>query len=247
MPALISYTQPLLLVFLVIGFSGLLRRRLSTRTQRILLAAGLGGIFLISWPPVEWLLALPLELPYRRVVMPEAPADAIVVLAGSGDPAHVELPVHIPGPDSYARCRYAAWLHQNWRPVPVVVSGGTHNPKRPPIATVMAGVLRVEGVPNDLIVEESRSRNTRENAAYTAALLRQKGIRQIALVVDAASMLRAELCFRKEGISVVPVPMGQRSGSFPTDLLPSAASIRGNEVTLHESLGLVWYKLRRWI
>ena len=212
-----------------------------------MLLTGLGGLFLVSWPPVEWLLALPLEFPYREVNPPREPADAIVVLAGGGDPANTELPVQIPGPGTYARCRYAAWLYHNWRPVPVVLSGGTHSRRRLPVATLMAHVLQSEGVPSHHVIEENRSTNTKQNAVLTAELLRQKNIRRIALVVDADSMLRAELCFRKEGIVVVPVPMGQRTRGIPDDLLPSAASIRGNEITLHEALGLIWYKLRGWI
>ena len=244
---LLTYTEPLLFVFLLIGIAGLFIRRFTSRWPRILLAIGLCGIFLVSWPPVEQLCALLLEFPYRGMKQrPSGNADAIVVLAGSGDPAHPELPVQIPGPGSYARCRYAAWLYQNWRAVPVVVSGGTHRKDRLPVATIMARVVRVEGVPAESIFEEQTSRNTKENAVYTAEILRKMGIREIALVVDADSMLRAELCFRKEGITVIPAPIGFRSvGSV--SLLPSWGAIRGNEVTLHEVLGLAWYKVRGWI
>jgi uncharacterized SAM-binding protein YcdF (DUF218 family) len=72
-------------------------------------------------------------------------------------------------------------------------------------------------------------------------------IGEIVLVVDADSMLRAELCFRREGIAVAPAPLGHRSVDAPAGFLPSWGSIRGNEVTLHESLGLLWYKMRGWI
>ena len=110
----------------------------------------------------------------------------------------------------------------------------------------MARVVRAEGVPAESIFEEQTSRNTKENAVFTAEILRKMGIREIALVVDADSMLRAELCFRKEGITVIPTPLGFRS-EVSVSLLPSWGAIRGNEVTLHEVLGLAWYKVRGWI
>jgi uncharacterized SAM-binding protein YcdF (DUF218 family) len=115
------------------------------------------------------------------------------------------------------------------------------------MAAVMAHSLRSEGVPPEHIVEENRSANTKENAGFTAELLRKMNIREIALVVDADSMLRAELCFRKQGIAVVPAPFGHRSREFPSGIIPSWGAIRGNETTLHELLGLAWYKLRGWI
>jgi uncharacterized SAM-binding protein YcdF (DUF218 family) len=112
---------------------------------------------------------------------------------------------------------------------------------------MMSHVLHAEGVPHTRIFEENASTNTKENAQFTAKLLRGMGIRDIALVVDADSMLRADLCFRVEGITVIPVPLGHRSLGWPSSLLPSWAAIRGNEITLHETLGLIWYKARGWI
>jgi len=244
----INYSQPLLSIFLAAGFAGLLGRRLTNRMRRSILIFSVSALFLVSWPPIEWLLALPLEFRYRTLTRPTPGAgEAIVVLAGGGDPAYPELPVNIPGPSSYARSRYAAWLYRNWRAVPIVVSGGTHRNDRLPVSATMARVLLTEGVPAERVLEESRSKNTKENATFTAAMLRPMGVRRIALVVDADSMLRAHLCFRKEGIEVVPFPLGHRSMGWPDGVIPSAASIRGNEVTLHEALGIVWYKLRGWI
>ena len=242
----LTYTEPLLSVFLATGFIGVVAVRLPRRWRRLLVGVSLTGLLLVSSPAVEALLALAVEFPYRSVRRPERHAEAIVVLAGSGDPAYVGLPVSIPGPGSYARCRYAAWLYGNWRAVPIVVSGGTNRTDRPAVASLMAHVLRSEGVPPEKIVQEAESRNTYENALFTAGILHGRGIREVLLVVDADSMLRAELCFRKQNIGVVPAPMGHRA--VPNfDLMPSWGAVRGNEITLHELLGLAWYKFRGWI
>jgi uncharacterized SAM-binding protein YcdF (DUF218 family) len=108
----------------------------------------------------------------------------------------------------------------------------------------MAALLVQDGVPRADILLEGRSLNTWENALYSAEVLRAAGLRRIVLVVDADSMLRAELCFRKQGFDVIAAPVRHRSIGFaPNDLMPSWQALRRNEVTLHELLGLAWYKL----
>ena len=57
-----------------------------------------------------------------------------------------------------------------------------------------------------MIWTEERSRSTHENAVFGAEILRQHEIGRIALVIEARSMLRAESCFRKQGITVVAAP-----------------------------------------
>ncbi len=68
----------------------------------------------------------------------------------------------------------------------------------------MRELLRQEGVPDSQIWTEDHSHTTHENAVYSAELLRRNGITQIVLITDAQSMLRAELCFRKEHLTVIP-------------------------------------------
>jgi uncharacterized SAM-binding protein YcdF (DUF218 family) len=99
-----------------------------------------------------------------------------------------------------------------------------------------------------MIWTERRSRSTHENAAYGAAILREHGIGTILLVTEAKDMLRAELCFKKEGLAVIPYPLSLRNMEHPLDeLIPNSKAIARNERTLHETLGLGWYWLRGWI
>ena len=74
----------------------------------------------------------------------------------------------------------------------------------------MREMLERDGIPETMIWTEERSRSTYENAVYGAEVLRSHGITTIALVVEAQSMLRAEACFRKQGITVVPAASGYR-------------------------------------
>jgi uncharacterized SAM-binding protein YcdF (DUF218 family) len=148
---------------------------------------------------------------------------------------------------TYGRCRYAAWLHHNWRRLPIVVSGGSRYVNLT-YASAMAQLLAAEDVPVESIWQEKMSQNTYENAKFTAELLGKRQIRTVVLVVEADSMLRAEKCFRKQGIHVVPAPFAHRVPSLKIgELIPSWTAVRRNERTLHELGGLVWYKLRGWI
>ena len=112
----------------------------------------------------------------------------------------------------------------------------------------MARLLESEGVAQNLILQEDRATNTHENAVYSAKLLRANRIGTVVLVTDAKAMLRAELCFRKEGVPVIPYPVGLRSFKFSLlDLVPRWQAIKGNSDTLHEFLGLLRYRWAGWI
>jgi len=170
------------------------------------------------------------------------------VLSEAVDPPHFETPVALPGRDTYVRCHYAAWLYQHWRALPVLASGGGSGPDGPPFSLAMRDLLIAEGIPASHIWTEERSQTTHENAAMSAAMLRARGVRTIALVVDGPSMLRAQRCFEHEGMIVVPAPVELRQlGAWNEEWIPSWKAIYRNEATLHEALGLAWYRLHGWI
>ena len=164
-------------------------------------------------------------------------------------PPRPTLPDALPGPATYLRCRRAAWLFMNWNDLPILVCGGhLLEEGQPSAASLMRQLLLREGIPEDRIWVEERSRSTYENALYASAFLRSKGIRRIALVTEAYHMLRAERSFRKQGLEVVPAPVGFRGPVFDLrSLLPSPVPIQRNAASLHEWLGLAWYRLRGWI
>jgi uncharacterized SAM-binding protein YcdF (DUF218 family) len=239
----ISYTEPILAACFVLAVLGWIRLRRDGR-YGILLAA-LVLLFLVSWPPADWLLSRPLEARYPIRPFSSEAVEAIVVLSESVEPPHYERPFALPGGATLERCAYAAWIHQRWPHLPVLASGGG-TPL--PASRAMADLLRGAGVPQSLIWTEERSASTYQNALFSAEILRRHGIRRIALVVNAKSMPRAEACFRKQGISVAPAPSSfSQLGANSDDLLPGWRAVRRNEETLHEMLGMAWYWLRGWI
>ena len=236
-----SYTQPLLAILSTLGVAGLIRRKPALGWAAVL------GFLLVSWSPVEWLLSRPLEAPYppqRFQAPPEV--QAIVVLSSAVEEAVPERPFPLPDRGTFSRCEFAAWIHRTWPRLPVLASGG--GGQTPPLSDYMRELLIRAGVPDSMIWTEGRSRNTHESAVYSAELLREHGIREIALVIDARSMFRAAASFRKQGMEVVPAPSAFRKwDGFSEELLPGWRSIARNETTLHEVGGILWYRLHGWI
>lgn len=236
------YTEPLISLCLAILVLGLFRAR--HRFGFGLIAAGTAGLFLISWWPVAWLVSRPLEARYSRQATPRGDAEVIVVLSGRVEAPAPELPVARVAEDTYKRCFYASWLHKNWRPLPVLAAGG--GSRR--YADTMAGLLKEQGVPAPLVWVEDRSGSTHASAVRVAEILRQRGIRRIALVTEAYHMQRSERSFRKQGLEVIPAPCSFRTFQFNVgQFLPNWNPIAYNEVALHEYVGLLAYWIRGWI
>jgi uncharacterized SAM-binding protein YcdF (DUF218 family) len=235
-----SYTQPLLATLSLLALAALVWRK-----PRLGWAA-LIGFFLVSWPPVEWLLSRPLEAPYPvRPVQIPAGVQAIVVLSSAVEEPTPERPFPLPDHETFARCEFAAWIERQRPELPVLASGG--GVQTPSLSASMREQLRRAGVPDAQIWTEDRSRNTYESAVYSAQILRRRGVQRVALVVDARSMWRAAACFRRQGIEVSPAPWAFRRWKGVAELLPGWRSILGNERTLHELTGILWYRLHGWI
>jgi uncharacterized SAM-binding protein YcdF (DUF218 family) len=219
---------------------------LRTRFQagKYLGIAALVGLFFWSWPPATALFSGSLERRYS-FDPPIGDAGAIVVLGASVYPPDASQPEQLPRFGTFVRCRHAAWLYRNWKPLPVVVSGGVDRGKVA-MADVMRQTLVEAGVPAQMIWTEGASRSTYENALFAARMFRSRGIHRIVLVTEAYHMTRAVLCFRKQGLDVIPSACAARYLQFEglwTQFLPSAQMIQYNEESLHEWLALAWYRV----
>jgi uncharacterized SAM-binding protein YcdF (DUF218 family) len=242
----LTYTEPLILLFLLLALAGSLRTR---GAGRKLVWLAVIGLFLVSWPPVEYLMARVLESPYPMVPMPmtSVQPQALVVLASSVRPPTDQRPYATLDGPAYERCERTIWLHSKLN-LPVLICGGMVSGNPEPCSVAMRRYLERAGVPGSQIWTEERSIDTHQNALYGAEILRQHGIERIALVTEARYMTRAAASFRKQGIEVVPAPaLFRKFMGFRNEMLPSWKAIQGNEATLHEFVGLAWYRMRGWI
>src|SRR5262249_22147444 len=89
----------------------------------------------------------------------------------------------------------------------VLVSGGRMGyPNAPALAREMADFIAALGVPKEVIAVEDRSLTTRENALFTAAIVRQWPGKKVLLTSD-CHMRRARAAFAKAGVDTIPAPI----------------------------------------
>jgi len=236
-------------LFLVIAIGLALSRR-RPRAGRIIAGTGLALLAFLSTTGGARLLVAPLENMTAAVQDPErAGAQAIVVLAAGRLRRAPEYDGRdIPDYIGLARLRYAAHL-QRRTGLPILVSGGVGtgdaDARGNSEADSMAAALRDDfGVPVKWL--EGRSRDTAENAAFSAAMLRADGVKRILLVTDAMHMPRASAVFARAGMDVVSAPT-MFFGRQPLSIhawIPSAEGMRRSWYATYELIGIVWYKLR---
>lgn len=227
----------------LLALLGLLLLPRARRLAAIVLFVALGSLYALSTPVVASTLAWSLQA--HPVLAPGSDlraAEAIVVL-GTASVVRDDLGVHTAGGRLLERLRYAASVHRRTG-LPLLVTGGNRRPGRPAEADVMARSLG-----NDFHVGvrfvENRSRNTSENAAYSAALLAPVGITRIVLVTHTSHMARAAGAFEDQGLTVVPAPIGHGFVSLSfTAFLPRASALARSVAATREHLGRVWYGLR---
>jgi uncharacterized SAM-binding protein YcdF (DUF218 family) len=108
-------------------------------------------------------------------------------------------------------------------------------------AEAMRSVLKELGVPEEAVLTEDESRNTRENAAFTRRVLDERGFKKILLVTSALHMQRAMKTFRSVCAEVIPAPTDfevetERSLTL-LDWLPDAGALEGSTRAFKEIVG----------
>ncbi|MFV2055267.1 MAG: YdcF family protein [Thiohalomonadales bacterium] len=228
---------------------GLLLKNKFPRVAGGLVITGIGGLYLLSMPLFTMLLVAPLQniTPLTEQQIQLDKSEAIVVLAAGRRMNAREFGGSdtVP-PLGLERLRYAAWLKRRTH-LPLVLSGGKY--KKEYLlseAQLMRDVLQKEFLVEVNFMEQE-SRNTYENALFTANLLKDIGVTEIFLVTHAWHMKRAVAAFEQQGISVIPAPTAfydiESTSIGPNDFFPRARSLLMSYYAMHEYLGILWYKV----
>jgi len=158
---------------------------------------------------------------------------------------------------------YAAKLYQSGIAEHILLSGGNiewSGSRSTTPAQDMEELLLLMNVPKDVLILQDQSRNTAEDAQFSAAILRERNIEEIILVTSASHMWRSVALFEKQGIKVIPAPTDYsityvRWNALwrPTlqdlliGLVPNAGNLSDVTYVLKEYLGFAVYRVRGWL
>ncbi len=193
------------------------------------------------------LLSVPSALSRDRIAElkadPKARANmAIVVLGGGREKLAPEYGVANLDAEALARLRYGLWLSRETG-IPVAFSGGTGWAQSAGISEAeVASRIAAQEFGRPLKWVEGESRDTRENAVRTTALLRKSEVGRILLVTHGWHMPRARRAFEQSAggaVTVEPAPMGLAvtDESRFLSALPTPHGFARNREVLREWLG----------
>ncbi|MEW5890127.1 MAG: YdcF family protein [Pseudomonadota bacterium] len=221
---------------------GLALLRRQPRLGRLLAGSGLLSLYLLSIPAVTDPLLATLQIapPVKYAQLRDA--QAIVVLGGGRYREAPEYGIDTVNRLTLERLRYGARLART-SGLPLLVSGGAPFGGRPEAEAMAEALAQDFGVPVRWV--ENASRDTRENARFSAALLRREGIARVILVSHAWHMRRALAEFSAAGLQTVPAPTGFVHTTPPGvfDLLPGKPGMSHGYYAVHEWLGILAQRL----
>jgi uncharacterized SAM-binding protein YcdF (DUF218 family) len=221
---------PLLLVLL--AFGGGIAAWWGRRWGGLLAAAAALGLLLLATPQVAGLLVASLE---REVATPAAgpPPEAIIVL-GAEAVRDRDGRFGV-GPLSLERLRAGAALHRATG-LPLLVTGGRLEPEGTPLAALMAASL-AEDFGVAVRWREEAAADTRQNAVFSAALLRVEGVGAAYVVTHGWHLPRALEAFARAGFAVQAAPLR---------LLAVPKGRAADWVPRADHISMSWYMLREW-
>lgn len=248
-PALTSLLLPPLPLLLLV----LVGARLMFRSRLLawgLILLGVLGLYLSCTTAFTRLLLRGLTQPPPALhaqdiaALRKAPQTAIVVLGSGRQVLAPEYGISTLRERTVERLRYGIWLSRETA-LPVAYSGGIgHGAAEGPTEAEIAARVAEREFGRPLKWAEGESRDTRENALRTVALLRRDGIHRIVLVTHDYHMRRALRNFQRAAergppLALVAAPMGLPSSNriTPRDWLPEARNMEVTARVMHEWLG----------
>lgn len=239
------FASPLTWAMLLAALGPLLQRRIP-RARVLPLAAAL-LLYVFSTEPVSNALIRGLEGPSPRRRDPEKVYDVVVVLGGTTD-ERASLASGLASYNGAAERVHAAFeVLQAGKATTLLLSGGSLYPESPSEAELLRRQLERWGADTTRVVVEGESRNTRENALYSAKIISAQGAQSVLLVTSAFHMKRALASFEAVGVRADAYAVDFRSydpalssGSW----LPRSGALFDSTWALHEYVGRAVYSLR---
>lgn len=237
-----SFYLCLLLAFLCVRAF----RRRGSRLRRYRYAL----LGLVTWscvftsPGVALLFVNRLEQAYPRITEPTAPDDPLIVVLSSGyidgNPKDFETRLDTAGWErTYAAIRL-------WRRIGgKLLFVGQPTSHHSSVASYMADIAILSGVPAPSVLVEGKSRTTHENLAFNRERILEHGD-NVWLVTSALHMPRAMAVARAKGLKVTAYPCDYRGGVTHHwyAWLPNSGGPAAFADAFHEIVGRLYYRLR---
>jgi uncharacterized SAM-binding protein YcdF (DUF218 family) len=226
-----------------------------TRHQRpgkIVVAAALLLLLMPGLSPLSDSLLRSLEVRYPPALYSQpgsppvpVPGDIrLIAVLGGGFTPDDRLPVTSGlSSESLARLTEAVRLYRMLPGSRLILSGGAVY-SGVPESEGLAQTARIMGVPVRDLLQESRSRDTEEQALLLKPFVENA---PFLLVTSAVHMTRTMAIFQKQGMVPIPAPAAfmahARQDSDPAMYFPKTSALSKSEMVFHEYLGLLWYRL----
>ncbi len=210
---------------LILGLIGLyFLYRKSYSKAKLFLTFSLIWIIIVSYQPFSNMLIEPLESKYQK--LESIPQDVKYILLLGGD----------------ARGRTYEVLRLYYKiPNVKIITSGYEGRANIPEAIKNKEFLVELGIPKNRIITQVKPRDTKEEAVYTKKLV---GEDKFILVTSATHMDRAMKLFKKEGLKPIAAPTDHKLRDYYFISTPSGNDLQKTEISWHEYIGTLWYKLK---
>ena len=231
--------QPLAVIALLLAGGSVLLWTRWRRTGRALAGLGTCALLLVALLPLGDWIARPLEERFPPYRDDGAPVDGIIVLGGGSDVAVTEARQRLELNAAGDRLTALTALARRYPGAKLLFSGGSGDIFRQDLreADRVAAFLQEQGIDPARLTVENRSRNTWENALFSARAISGGAGQRWLLVTSAIHMPRSVGCFRQAGMAVIPYPVDYRT------MVGSA----GFRLDFDGNLSLFSDALREWV
>ena len=235
----------LLLIMVLGAFLSLIGHR---RIGQFFLLPGLVAFFAIGFLPIDEWSARTLETRFPPWQEDGRPVDGIIVLGGSINLGPSSAWNSLSMNSAADRIVALGDLSRRYPAAKIVFTGGYGSLFGRAIseADVLGRHSSQLGLSQDRIIYERESRNTRENATFTMAMLNPKPSEHWLLVTSAWQMPRSMGLFRKAGWTIEAYPVGWTTSPGFEDsgaVIESSSHLARFDVIFREWIGLVAARL----
>lgn len=205
------------------------------------------AIVMVAATPLVWWIAKPLEARFPPMQeLPESIAG-IIVLGGSFQPGLTSDLSQVQLNDHAERLTTFLALARRNKSVRLVFSGGAKAFSDSALteSDIARELLESLGLDGRRVIFEKRSRNTCENAIYTAELVNPQEEQRWVLVTSAMHMPRAVGAFAHAGFRILANPVDYTQPNNPLSEYPLSLTrnFRALDFAVHEWLGLLAYRI----